>query len=229
MKTLLSLMLLFVLSATAPAQYGDDYTMKRGKFGLGVKVGPSFPVGEFGDEFKVGYTGVVEVPYNLSENLQLYGHVGYSRFPVDNSKLSSKLTEAQGVTATTNLEAPYSVVSLVLGINYSYRYKTFWPYFTMSAGMYFQRLETSGSYVINNVTTTLTPSTQNWSQGAFAIGLGTLIPIGNEGWAVDLNAKFNSVIDYDQRVLIAPPSGDDVTTRAIRYVSILAGLSYTFH
>jgi hypothetical protein len=94
--------------------------------------------------------------------------------------------------------------------------------------MYYQTLEPTGSVTIDGVTTTLTPKTEKWSQGAYAIGIGGLIPIGDEGWAVDVNAKFNSVIDYDKKVLITTGGGNDISTRAIRYISALVGLSYTF-
>ncbi len=228
MKTYLPLLFIVALSTSAWSQYAGEYAMKEGKFGIAVKAGPAFPVGEFKDEFKVGYTGFIEVPYNLSESLHAYAGVGYSHFAVDNAKLSSKLQQQEAGTVSTSVTAPYSVIPIVVGLNISYRYESFSPYFTMSAGLYFQRLESSGSFVIDGVTTVVEPKTQTWSQGAFAVGLGTLIPIGNKGWAIDLNAKFNSVVDYDSRVLITPPTGDNVTTRAIRYVGVLAGLSYTF-
>jgi hypothetical protein len=134
----------------------------------------------------------------------------------------------EGQTLTTNIDAPYWTLPVVIGINVLYHYAHLWPYFTFSGGVYFQKLQTSGSYTSNGVVTTLTPTTQNWTQGAFSVGLGTFIPIGDEGWAFDVNAKFNSVIDYEGKVIITPPSGEDVTTRAIKYVSVLAGLSYTF-
>jgi hypothetical protein len=81
---------------------------------------------------------------------------------------------------------------------------------------------------IDNVITALTPKIEKWSQWGYGIGVGGLIPIGDEGWAVDVNAKFNSVIDYDERDLVTTGGGNDISTRAIRYVSALVGLSYTF-
>jgi len=167
------------------------------------------------------------VPYNLSEDYQVYLGLGFCHFNVDNSKLSSKLREL-GEDVTANIEAPYRVIPVVVGLNISSRYKHFWPYFTVSLGMYFQTLETSGSLTINGVPTPIAPETQTWSQGAFAVGIGSLIPLGNEEWAIDVSAKFNSVVDYQGRVLIATSGGNNVITRAIRFVSLLAGLSYTF-
>ena len=149
-------------------------------------------------------------------------------FALDNGKLSSALA-TEGVSLTTDIDAPYWVIPIVIGFNACYQYAHIWPYFTFSGGIYLQRLETSGSYTSNGVTTTVVPKTQDWTQGAYAVGIGTYIPLGDQGWAIDLNGKFNSVIDYAGKVIVTPPSGDSVTTRAIRYVSILAGLSYTFH
>jgi len=227
MKPLLAALCAVTLTVSALAQNDDSRIRQPGKFGITVKGGPAFPVGEFGDLFKVGYTGFVDVPYNLSRDFKVYLGVGYSGFNVDNGKLAVKIAE-QGKTGTTDIDAPYHVVPVVLGINYSYQYQGFVSYLTISLGMYFQTLEKSGTATIDGVTTTLTPSTESWSQGAYSVGIGGLIPIGNDGWAVDINAKFNSVVDYDKRVLVVTGGGNDISTRAIRYISALAGLSYTF-
>jgi hypothetical protein len=227
MKPLLAALCLITLTTSALAQNDDSRIRKPGKFGISVKGGPAFPVGEFEDLFKLGFTGFVDVPYNLSRDFQVYLGFGYSGFNVDNGKLALKLAE-QGKEGTTNIDAPYHVVPVVLGINYSYQYQSFVSYLTISLGMYFQTLEPSGTATIDGVTTTIEPSTESWSQGAYSIGVGGLVPIGNEGWAVDINVKFNSVVDYDKRVLVATGGGNDISTRAIRYISTLVGLSYTF-
>jgi len=228
MKTLHLLLLLAGLAATAWGQDQGDFPSKAGRFGISVKAGPAFPVGGFADLFKTGYTGFVDLPYNLTEEIQVYLGLGLSHFDVDNSKLASTLGEP-GESVTANIKAPYQVIPAVLGINISYRYPYFWPYFTISLGMYFQTLETSGSFAINGVPTTVASSTQTWSQNAFAIGIGSLIPLGNEGWAIDLNVKYNAVVDYQGRVLITTTGGGNISTQAIRYASLLGGLSYTFH
>ncbi len=228
MKTTFLLLVTVTLATNALGQYGNVNERGQRKFGISVKGGPAIPQGDFADLFSTGFTGFVEVPYNIAKGFSIYAGVGISHFRADNDKLASAL-KAQGQSVTSNIDAPYWVLPLVLGINVSYHYAHLWPYFTFSGGVYFQRLETSGSYTSNGVVTALTPTTQNWAQGAYAVGLGTFIPIGDEGWAFDVNAKFNSVIDYEGKVIVTPPSGDNVTTRAIRYVSILAGLSYTFH
>jgi hypothetical protein len=227
MKTTILLLTTLVLASSAFGQYGYVVGADQRTFGISIKAGPAFPEGEFADLFSTGYTAFLEVPYTIAKGVSIYAGAGISHFSADNEKLSNTL-KAEGQNLTTNIDAPYWVLPLVLGINVSYRYEHIWPYFTFSGGVYFQRLETSGSYASNGTVTTLTPKTQNWSQGAYAVGLGTYIPIGNRGWAFDLNAKFNSVIDNEGKVIIVPPSGDNVTTRAIHYVSILGGVSYTF-
>ena len=227
MKTILLMLMTTALITDALSQYGGVIGSENRKWGISVKAGPAFPEGDFAKLFNTGVTGFVEVPYNIATGVSIYAGVGLSHFKADNSKLGNELAQ-DGVTLTTNIDAPYWVLPVLIGINVSYRYAHIWPYFTFSGGVYFQKLETSGSYTSNGVTTTVAPTTQNWSQGAYAVGLGTFIPFGTEGWAFDLNAKFNSVLDNEGKVIITPPSGDNVTTRAIRYVSVLAGLSYTF-
>jgi hypothetical protein len=227
MKIFLPLLLLTGLATSAQGQDEGDVPQKQGRIGISVKVGPAFPLVDFSDIFTTGFTGFVDVPYNLTEDLQVYLGLGFSHFTIDNSKLTNQLRE-QGENATANIDAPYQLIPLVLGFNYSYRYQHFWPYFTMSLGMYFQKLEASGSLTTNGVTTPVAPTTQTWSQDAFAVGIGSLIPLGNEGWAIDLNAKYNTVVDYKGRVLITTTGGGNIGSRAIRYVNLLGGLSYTF-
>lgn len=221
MKIFLLLLLPLTIATSALAQDEGPTPRKPGSFGISVKAGPAFPIGEFSDLFKTGFTGFVDVPYNLSEDFQVYLGFGLSHFSVDNAKLS-------GGRVTTNVDVPYQVIPIVLGLNYCYRYRTFWPYLTISLGMYFQKLETSGSVTVDGIPITLAPKTDTWSQGAFAIGVGTVIPLGNEGFAFDVNAKFNTVVDYGRRILFETTVGNNVSTRAIRYVSILGGISYTF-
>ena len=228
MKTVFLLLTTLALATTTFAQYSHEFSGGKRTFGISVKAGPALPSSEFADVFGTGYTGFVEVPYNIAKNFNVYAGVGLSRFHADNGKLASSLQQ-EGQTLTTNVDAPYWVIPVVLGFNVSYRYGHVWPYFTFSGGIYLQRLETSGSYTINGVETTLTPKTQDWTQGAYAVGLGIYIPLGDEGWAIDLNSKFNSVVDDEGKVIITEPSGEEATTKTIRYVSILAGLSYTFH
>ena len=227
MKSLLVTLLAVTLATSALAQHDRMNPRKPGKFGVSVKAGPAFPTGEFEGLFKPGFTGFVEVPYNVSRDFQIYVGLGYSSFNEDDAKLDKILAE-QGKNGTTNIDAPYQVVPVVLGINYSYRYSGFLAYLTISVGMFYQTLEPTGSVTIDNVTTALTPKTEKWSQWGYGIGVGGLIPIGDEGWAVDVNVKFNSVIDYNKEVLVTTGGGNDISTRAIRYVSALVGLSYTF-
>jgi hypothetical protein len=227
MRIFLLLLLLTGLATSAQGQYEDDVLQKQGRIGISVKAGPGFPLGDFADLFTTGFTGFVDVPYNLTEELQVYLGLGFSHFNIDNSKLTNQLRE-QGENTTANIDGPYQLIPLVLGFNYSYRYQHFWPYFTMSLGMYFQKLETSGSLTTNGVTTPVVSNTQTWSQGAFAVGIGSLIPLGNEGWAIDLNAKYNTGVDYNGRVLITTTGGGNIGSRTIRFVNLLGGLSYTF-
>ncbi|HMK39389.1 MAG TPA: outer membrane beta-barrel protein [Bacteroidota bacterium] len=222
MRLLLPFLILAGLATNAP---GQEYPPRAGKFGISVKAGPAIPVAPFSDTFGIGFTGFVDVPYNLTENLQIYLGTGFSRFNIDNGKLAEELP---GETVTSNVDAPYLVIPVVLGINYSYRYKSFWPYFTVSIGIYFQKLESSGSVTTNGLMAPLLSHEQTWSQDAFAVGLGSLIPLGNEGWAVDLNAKYNAVVNDAGVVLITTSPSNSFSTRAVRYVSVLGGLSYTF-
>ncbi len=227
MKTGLLLLMTSVLTTSALGQYGNVIGRDDRRWGISVKAGPAIPEGEFADLFSTGFTGFVEVPYNVAKGFNVYVGVGLSRFRADNEKLANELKQ-EGQTLTANVDAPYWVFPIVLGINVSYRYANIWPYFTFSGGDVHSRNWKPRDHTQQQRPNDSRTETQNWTQSAYAVGLGAFIPLGDEGWAIDVNAKFNSVLDDEGIVIVTPPSGDSETTRAIRYVSILAGLSYTF-
>jgi hypothetical protein len=221
------LVILALLAAVpAPAQYAYETGGGSHKFGLIVKAGPAFPAGEFSDLFGTGFAGYVEIPYDASNWMQVFAGVGYTRFTVDNEKLNNQLVAA-GIPGTASLDAPYSVIPVLAGLKFFNQYGSFWPYFSFSFGLYAQELKTSGTLVDGVETTVIGPTTQNWSQGAFGIGIGTMIELGKR-WSFDFDAKFNSVIDYEGRVLIGTSGSENVSTRAIKFASVLGGLSYKF-
>ena len=210
----------------ARAQAPDAPMGGEHKFGIVAKAGVAIPVGEFADLFTPGFAGYLEFPYDLGPTMQVFAAVGYTRFTVDNGKLADELKVA-GIAGTASLDAPYRVIPVVAGLKFFSRYGKFWPYFAFSGGLYAQELKTSGSITDSAGTRPIGPTAESWSQGAFGVGVGTMIELGNR-WAVDIDAKFNSVIDYEGRVLIGTSSSENVSTRAIKFASVLAGLSYKF-
>src|SRR5512140_3616517 len=118
MKAMLLFLTSVTLAAAAFGQYGSTYEQGARKFGISVKAGPAFPNGDFGDLFGTGFTGFVEVPYTIAKGFSIYAGVGVSRFSVDNSKLSTEMGK-EGASLTTNVDAPYLLIPIVLGINVS--------------------------------------------------------------------------------------------------------------
>lgn len=226
MKT--GMLIVFLITTAVPlrAQNASDAVGGNHSFGVIAKAGPAFPTGEFSDLFSTGFAGYIEVPYDVNRSMQLFAGVGYTRFSVDNGKLNDELAIA-GIPGTASVDAPYTVVPVVAGLKFFSQYGKLWPYFTFSFGLYAQELKSSGTLTDGGTTTVIGPSTTTWSQGAFGIGLGTMIELGNR-WAFDIDAKFNSVIDYEGTVLIGTSGSENVSTRAIKFASVLAGLSYKF-
>jgi opacity protein-like surface antigen len=226
MRTGLLIVLLALAGASVRAQESGAPIGGGHKLGIIAKAGAAVPVGEFSDLFTTGFAGYVEVPYDLTPALQVFATVGYTRFTVDPEKLNNELAAA-GIPGTATLDAPYRVIPILAGLKFFSQYGKLWPYFSFSFGLYAQELKTSGTLVNGDTVTVIGPTTESWSQGAFGVGLGTMIDLGNR-WAIDLDAKFNSVIDYNGRVLIGTSGSENVSTRAIKFASVLAGLSYKF-
>lgn len=225
-KAGMAFVVMLALAAPLRAQKASDPVGGSHRFGIIAKAGPAFPAGEFSDLFSTGFAGYVELPYDVNRSMQLFAGVGYTRFSVDNEKLNNELAIA-GIPGTATLDAPYTVVPVVAGLKFFSQYGKLWPYFTFSFGLYAQELKSSGTLTDGGTTTVIGPSTTTWSQGAFGIGLGTMIELGRR-WAFDVDAKFNSVIDYEGTVLIGTSGSENVSTRAIKFASVLAGLSYKF-
>jgi opacity protein-like surface antigen len=215
-----------LLASPLRAQNPSNPVVGGHKFGIIAKAGAAIPVGEFSDLFTTGFAGYVEVPYDLSAALQVFAGVGYTRFTVDAEKLNNELAAA-GIPGTATLDAPYRVIPVLAGLKFFSNYGKLWPYFSFSFGLYAQELKTSGTLVNGDTVTVIGPTTDTWSQGAFGVGIGTMIELGKR-WAIDVDSKFNSVIDYDARVLIGTSGSENVSTRAIKFASVLAGLSYKF-
>jgi hypothetical protein len=226
MKTGLLIAILLSLAVPVRAQDGSAAVGGKHRFGVIAKAGAAIPVGEFNDLFGTGFAGYIELPYDVNKSMQLFASVGYTKFTLDNGKLNNELAAA-GIPGTATLDAPYTVVPALAGLKFFSQYGMFWPYFTFSFGMYFQELKSSGTLTDGGETTVIGPTTTTWSQGAFGVGVGTMIELGRR-WALDLDAKFNSVIDYEGTVLIGTSGSENVSTRAIKFASVLGGLSYKF-
>jgi len=225
LKNVWLMMVVSALTTVASAQSERLPEGRQGTYGVVLRAGPAFPVGEFSDLFATGFGGFVEVPYHLGEEFQVFIGLGGLFWNVDNEKVNQQYTTAGGA-GTVNLDAPFRMIPLIVGINYVLSRGQLRPYLTLAFSVYFQKLETSGTITLGNLITPLLPTTQTWSQGAFALGLGTEYQL-NDTWAIDLNARFGAVIDYEARVLIGTGS-NDVVTRAIRFFSLMGGISYTF-
>lgn len=210
-------------SSTA-AQYEGPLEGRQGTYGVVLKAGPVFPVGEFSDLFGPGFGGYVEVPYHLGEEFQVFVGLGGLFWNVDNDKVNQQFAAAGGI-GTVNLDAPYRMIPLSVGFNYFLNRGRLRPYLTLAFSLYFQKLEASGTVTVGDVTTPLDPLTDSWSQGAFAVGAGAEYEL-SRSWALVLDARYGAVIDYEARVLIGT-GGGDVVTRAIRFFSVMGGVSYT--
>ena len=213
------------LVACAAAQSEQEVGGRDGTDGIVLKAGPVVPAGEFSDLFAAGFGGYVEVPYRLGEEFQIFVGLGGLFWNVDNDKVN-QLYAASGGAGTVNLDAPYRMIPLSVGINYYLGGTRLRPYLTLAFSLYLQKLEASGTVTVGGVTTPLDPVSESWSQGAFAVGAGAEYEL-NSSWALVLDARYGAVIDYEARVLIGT-GGGDVVTRAIRFVSVMGGVSYTF-
>jgi hypothetical protein len=177
MKTGLLIAILLSLAVPVRAQDGSAAVGGKHRFGVIAKAGAAIPVGEFNDLFGTGFAGYIELPYDVNKSMQLFASVGYTKFTLDNGKLNNELAAA-GIPGTATLDAPYTVVPALAGLKFFSQYGMFWPYFTFSFGMYFQELKSSGTLTDGGETTVIGPTTTTWSQGAFGVGVGTMIALG---------------------------------------------------
>lgn len=173
MKKLLAvLFLLFFVSSFVSAQ---------SKMALSGNVGAALPMGDFGDAFKTGLGAHATFFYNLNQNIDLTGSLGYYSWT---SKESSDVT--------------FSSVPVLVGARYNLgKMSSLQPYGVAELGLHFATAEAK-----------IFGATYSASETDFGFGLGAgaYYPL-DETTKIDVNLKYNVISSDGSNAYISIAAG----------------------
>ncbi|MGB2958385.1 MAG: outer membrane beta-barrel protein [Bacteroidota bacterium] len=197
------------------------------KFTANIAGGAAIPIDEFSDFFNNGYGGQATFGYQINPGIQLTLTGGLNAWTVNNDHLNS-LLEQQGIRATINLDAPFSVYPVVVGVKYLPLTKGIRPFFTLFAGLHILHLQTSGTVTVQNIVFPLESRSKTWSEFGFGIEFGLTVPLGKR-LSLEAMGKYNAVDQTEVELLQEDDPGTGlITMNAVRYFNVFAGLSYAF-
>lgn len=155
--------------------------------GLNVSAGIASPGGDFGDVYKMGFGGNAGLTYNLNESLQLSASGGYYTFAFNNEYFSDLLKDA-GFNVTVDVDAPISIIPLMVGAKYFFSASDFKPYVSAIVGLHLMSVS-SNSVNVGGLNYNVSKSATE-TKGAWGVGLGFLYKIAPKVF-LNVDAKMN--------------------------------------
>lgn len=214
MKTLFKIFAVIILiSLTANAQ---------GKLSLGFNGGLASPSGDFGDIYKSGFGGNAVLSFTLTDNILLSGSVGYYTLDFDNDKLS-EMTEGSGVDVS--VDAPISIIPIMVGGKYLLATGKFKPYVTAELGIHSMSID-EAAVTINGEKFVFKESASE-TKTAWAIGAGAYINL-SEKIDLEISAKYNgngSEASKSSTTINGGTITTESSTSTLTFLTLLAGIN----
>jgi len=215
------------LTATLAALLLISTASAENKFTASIAGGAALPADEFSDFYNNGYGGQATFGYQINPGIQLTLSGGLNAWTVNNDHLNS-LLEQQGIRATINLDAPFTVYPLVVGAKYFPLSKGIRPFFALFAGLHILHLQTSGTVTVQNIVFPLESRSKTWTEFGFGIEFGLSVPLGKR-LSLEAIGKYTAVDQTEVELLQEDDPGTGlITMNAVSYFNVFAGLSYAF-
>jgi hypothetical protein len=116
MKKLLMSAAIIVLAVGVNAQKGSD-DVKKVKFSAGLEA--ALPLGDFGKAYSFGIGATAQVDYNVAENLDLTGNVGYISFSGKTISTPAVTVGGTVIFPATNVKVPsVGYIPVLVGAKY---------------------------------------------------------------------------------------------------------------
>lgn len=197
----------------------------QSKFGIRIDGGVALPNGDFGDLYKTGFGGTAALSYELSESVELSANTGYLNFSFNDDYLNNLLKEL-GSNITVDVDAPLSIIPLMIGGRYYFSQSDFKPYAGALLGVHI--LSISAQSVIMGYQKFDIQKEATETKMAWGVGIGFLYKIGNK-LHLNVDAKLNGNSmettqsrSYDSGNSYVEESSSSTTT----FITITAGLQF---
>jgi opacity protein-like surface antigen len=203
----------------------------QSNWGIGVEGGVSFPISEFSESYKTGYSGNIRATYIWGENTLLSFSVGLSQWEVDNSKVNQSIADA-GINAKVDLDANLRIIPILVGVKWYFIKGKYRPYILIEGGFHNYKSSIKGTITDTSPGASGTPVpiqeiSDSGTETALSIGAGSLLKLSNH-WYLEFTGKYNVLTNA--RALSDPDDNQTISgiSRTIQYITLLLGINYRF-
>jgi opacity protein-like surface antigen len=204
------------------------------QIGVSVKGGSYVPVGEFTNNYDVGFGGEFIFSYRSNPRFEIGITTGYSHYTADQDALKEAILkdfkdelDQINIDGTIDVEAPLNIYPLALNIKYIFGNKKVKPYFFFEGGIFFYDLTTRGHIEIKNGPTIDIPETVE-RENSTMLGIGGGIQFRlTKKLFFDVSAKW-SIMNNIKLVEADVQEELSGVKKTAQTVALLGGLSYYF-
>ena len=219
MKTVASFLLLSVLFGQ-PAE-------ARLPLSIAASGGIAFPISDFANLVKTGYSAQGTISFNATEMIELYLSAGGTFWREDNDAVNRVLSQS-GEQSRADLDIRFTLIPVEIGAKFYYGLLAAQPYIGFSFGLYFLELDVGGAFTDTAGTAVVPTERQSFSKTALGLEAGFLVPLPGQ-FSIDINGKYRAIEDTDARFLgKTAPLSTPLNARRIRFITVKAGLKYSF-
>lgn len=199
---------------------------QKGDYGLTIKGGLNFPIGDFNNYYNASLGGFGGAFYNFSETGRVSFTIGYNSWPIDLDALNEDLKNS-GNTGRYNIEAPINAIPILINVKFFLKTElSFTPYFQLEGGVYNITREVYGKYInLEGVAQSITSRNENTTDGSISLGFGAEYPI-NEIINFDISTRYHLIL-YKYLHSIAG-GGYETNSNTNNFISLSAGLNIFF-
>ncbi len=190
-------------------------------FGFSLKGGTVIPVGEFADDFNVGYSFEGSVFYNVSSEDQIYLGSGYQRFGFSDEK-TIKMFNHDNPGATLEVDLPLTVVPFIFGAKHYFSTGDVLPFALLEFGYYIYSGNVEGKIITADEVTSINEDKSGYRM-AYNFGAGFDLNLsGNTEFS--FLAKYSFAVYYD--LVEINQFEKSLKLKASQYLSFLVGINY---
>ncbi|NOX17179.1 MAG: porin family protein [Chlorobi bacterium] len=154
--------LLFLL-ITATSFYSQE------RFGAGISLGFSFPVGDWSKVYNPGFGGDFSFGYYLEDNLSLYASIGVTNWSLDNEKFNGEVN----APGKFDLDGSVQALPVLIGLKWIFMNEGFSPFILIEAGLYNYSVDIAGKYIDEDGDVSIVSAiNETFRESGFNFGLG---------------------------------------------------------
>jgi len=202
--------------------FSSNFLVAQSSVGLSLQAGGFFPIGNFSNIYEAGLGGTATLYFNVDKNFEVGISGGYIKYNFNTSGLNKEASDQLGTAITIKIDAPLTIIPLMLSGRYIFESSRLKPYIIGELGAHYVSMDFP-SFNIGNELIDLNETASDIVVG-FGAGVGFLFKL-DKGVYIDINGKINgntlSVNEFQ-----SSDSGDNFTERTATWLSVMAGIHF---